>query len=57
LKMRLITWIEWEKQTDTALGRIQISKGSASRSAAKGGIVLCLTVLELRETVTEGLQP
>jgi hypothetical protein len=53
--MRLIIWIEREKQTDTTLGRIQIGKGSAPRFTPKGGIVLCFAVLELRETITESL--
>jgi len=55
--MRLIAWIEWEKQTDTALGGIQISEGSARRFTSEGGVVLCFAVFELREAITETLQP
>ncbi len=53
--MRLITWIESEKQTDTALRRVEISKGTASRLTSKGGIVLCFTIFEVRKTITEPL--
>jgi hypothetical protein len=55
--MRLITWIEWEKQADTALRRIEIGEGFARRFTSKGGVVLCFAVFELRETITETLQP
>jgi hypothetical protein len=55
--MRLITRIEWEKQADTAFGRIQIGEGSVLGFPPKGGIVLCLAVLELWETIAESLQP
>jgi len=55
--MRLITWIECEKQTDTALRRIEIGDDSARRFTSEGGPVLFFAVFELRETITETVQP
>ena len=57
LEMRLITWIEREKQADSALRRIKIGDDPARRFTSEGGPVLGFAVFELRETITESVQP